>query len=260
MKKKIGKITVKHFLNKNLKPSSQNEYPVYVTIWFQNKLTKAKSYWWIFLEGDADPDDVWQEEYQNYMTDESFNDIEKYKTWISKAMQDESEALENIVRVYFEKYGKNIVFQSPGEIIKHSLKKISDIASVLFKNRLQDQFAKSNDVKVISARLMIKWSEMSFVNIYDGLYTICNDGVNQTNFYKNILNKFSQDYVLMKLMYQYDQGNGLRFWNWIDDKTSYEEKLSAFLKSNNITVKEINRFLGEINTQLQAYLSLIEVI
>jgi hypothetical protein len=253
MKKKIGKITVKHFLNKNLKPTRLNGYPVYVTIWFKNKLTKTKSYWWIFVPGDSDPDVQFEEE--SVLTQESFDEIYE---WIYKAMCEERVALENIVRVYYEKYGKNIVNQSPGEIIKHSLRKISDIVSLVFKTKLQNHLARSTDTKVISARLMIRWDELSFINIFDGL-SISNDGVNQTAFYKDVLSKHSQDYVLVKLLYQFDEIKSYRFWNWMDASEDYEKKLAAFFKSNHIPTKDANRFIKECHAQLQAYLSAIEI-
>ena len=210
--KKIGKITVNHFLNKNLKPIDGNKYPVYITIWFQNKLTKTRSYWWVFVEGDAEPDDEVFEDFSNYMTPKEFEGLEKYSPWHYKCMQDEREAVENIIRVFFQKFAINVVNKSPGEIIKNSLRKVSDIVSILYKDKLQTQFTRSNNIKVISARLMINWRDLSFINIYDGLFYLSNDGSNATQFYKDVLAKYDSDYELLKLLYAFDEQKKMRFW------------------------------------------------
>lgn len=258
--KKIGKITVKHFLNTNLKSTESDEYPVYLTIWFQSKLTKTKSYWWIFLgDGDADIYDELEEEFQ-YMTQEWFERVintHDFLPHIRTAMANERDAIENIVRVYFEKFEKNIVNQSPGEIIRQSLRKISDIASQVFKSKLQDQFSRSTDIKIISARLMIRWNDLSFINIYDGLYAMCNDGTNRTKFFTDVLSNYSSDYELLKLLYQFDTEMSFRFWNWVDNSKKYEQLLMEFLKSNNINSKRAKAFVQDCNAQLTVNLGMI---
>src|SRR5690606_29454453 len=204
--KKTGKVTVKHFLNTNLK-ASEGKYPVYVTIWFQNKLTRTKSHYMLFCRPGIEPFVEEGFEFADYMDKRSFENLSPKHVYY-KAMVREQEALQNIVRVFFEKFGKNIVNQAPGEFIRESLRSPFNIVSEFYKNRFKSDLGRMKDPKNTLLKTMIAWGDVSFTNIYDVLHTLSNDGMATTRFYHSILSEYTSGYNLTMLLYDFNIERG----------------------------------------------------
>jgi len=243
--KKKSKITITHFLNTKLKPFDDDLYPVYVMIWFQNKLTKIKSLWWVLTSGDVSPYDESEELTFNYMSKNQFE-----QSYYLEKFTEESKILEVIIRTYFEKFGVNVVTKQPSEIYKVSIVTAFQLMSLYLKNELQSNFALSNDIKVISARLMINWYELSFINIYDGLYSISKDGDVETAFYRDVLSKYNNDRELLQVLFDFEAGKKLRMINWIsqDIIVAFKEELDK--KGLMSTISD--QFVNDLNSQIHA--------
>ena len=253
--KKAGKVTVKHFLNKNLKPS-EGKYPVYVTIWFQNKLTRVKSHYMLFCRPGIEPFVQEGFEFADYMDERTFDSLTPRHTYY-KAMEREKEALQNIVRLFFEKFGKNIVSHAPGEFIRESLRSPFNIVSGFFKNRFRSDLDQK-DPKNVLLKHMISWGDVTFPHIYDVLYSLSNDGMAATRFYHKILSEYTSGYNLTMLLYDFNIERDLRFWQWMDNPDAVEDDLRNFFKSKKVTASDIDTYVSELHEGLTYHLHYIK--
>jgi hypothetical protein len=134
------KITVKHFLNKNIRHKSnihgQMRYPLYVRCRYNRIKTEFKSQFHCFLfPGDPIFDDEDMEVENSFTEDELTNS----PSFIKISIQNEKEAIQDIIKNHADK-GENIVeLPETRLIISKYFATISHMLSVSFKHSLQDK-------------------------------------------------------------------------------------------------------------------------
>lgn len=181
----IGKISVTHFLNKNLKPVVQGkikQYPLYVRIRFENKKTELKSKAFKFF---YEPGDVAGLIDKLNSNEDLINlsEAEFLKMSSDYRLINERKAIFEIVAFYKQKKGINIISGKTAEIIENCLTSIYELVSHHIANNLKGSIYDSSSY--IQAGRVIDWENHSFSRIFKALEKISGD-----QFYKAILSKY----------------------------------------------------------------------
>lgn len=223
-----GKISVTHFLKKNLKPLIEGrteKYPLYVRIRLDNKKTEIKSRYKEFIGGEEERLDrliseANSDDSLSYLSDKEFSKIhDDYR------LLNELKIISSIADFY-RRHGINIVETDPSSAIVRSSRHIKNILFVTITEELKYELM-MND-KYVLLRRIINWDYTNIVEVYRALKDIVPVG---SPFYKAFLSKY--DVLLPGLRQDYEFENyPALIYQW-ENPILKKEILSHFNDSNN---------------------------
>jgi hypothetical protein len=180
-----GKISVKHFLKKNLKPfveGSTKKYPLYVRIRLDNKKTEFKSEYWEYSNiNDLDKDITrfnWDD--SPYVSEKEFSQNE-FLTELSNEVKVISEIID-----FYRKQGINVIDHNPTLTIDIAKKEIKDIVFQEMKATLMERLVDNNYTAIYS---LLDWSN-PFHHIIKALSEVSSNEGNPTKFFNDVLVEF----------------------------------------------------------------------
>jgi len=236
---KQSKITVKHYLNTDLKPKLHGLYPTYVRVTFERKNLRFKSVFlskYYDLEFDFNNESTKRRiDYETKLINFSIDKLQN-KNDVSKVLPRLSESILNIVKSefytdvafefsFYEEFEKELfkIIENTAEINKEALKYIVEI------NHKTD----SNFYKYLKTDLINNVEIRNFIEFVKSILDFV-----EINYNKTVdLNKYEPNKITLNCFeWKYNNGN---------------EMFLKFIKSNN---KNFDKEIKELNELINSYL------
>lgn len=234
----MGKITVKHYLNKRLKPTYYNEqiqYPVYVRVTYERKNHKIKSEWIVHPLSEKE-----------FTTDKSkLNLMEYEKNIITKIIENDKDKsnIDVSSRLYISTLEISECYLGwviiPKEVVNDVIKYVASKTSLsksIFSRYVQVDYLSSDNWLELSQKKVLS-KDLTYKAIYFALLLEF-----QSKYYPNNTN-------------EYFAGSVLNYYEWSSNNA--ENRFIEYLRSKNALEKsEIENITKEFNKHLKSWSSM----
>lgn len=235
-----GKITVKHYLNKKLRPllrKGKKTYPLYLRASFKNKFTEFKSRSYLFT-GSTGPgkiptvDELTQflnvpttfnledvKDIVRYYTDAEFENVKN-----SAPLTKEQETIYDVIDVH-RREGINVLAGNAQETINKCLTSIDDWLAEEMKRSLQQTIGRHKKFELLSE--IIDWASTPYLFVYSALSAVAGK-----EFQTAVLDKHSADAELLTAIKKFSASKNEKLWIYKWKYGTLKSEIISFLSPN----------------------------
>ncbi len=253
-----GKISVKHFLKKNLKPLVEGrtkKYPLYVRIRLDNKKAEFKSEYWEYLNADN------FEKMTEHLTrvssnssrelkDSSLVEVSEENVYVSEdeltqqeflsKLSKEAEVVREVISIYRD-IGINIIEHNPKLTIDIAK---TEIVEAVFQDMKGILMEKLTDNDYTAMYKLIDW-RIPFCDIIKALREASYDKENPTQFYKDVLIEFDLNSIDSLLNFTLPN-NRPRIYQWGNESLKNSLKKHLLSSTSKTSTDKLLRQIDSI--------------